>query len=62
MSNKLTDVVCEMELDETHVKESLLYNDRTYYFCSVGCRAEFERHPEDYAQTAQSEDGVDGNV
>ena len=62
MSNKVTDVVCEMELDETHVKESLLYSGRKYYFCSVGCRAEFERHPEDYTPAAQREDGANSNV
>ena len=62
MSNKLTDVVCEMELDETRVKEILLYNNRRYYFCSVGCRAEFERHPDDYTEPAQSKDGGNNDV
>ena len=56
------DPVCEMELDEAHVKETLIYKGTSYYFCSVGCRAEFERHPEDYTKAALSEDGVDGNV
>lgn len=62
MSNRLKDAVCKMELDEAHVKEILLYKGARYYFCSVGCRAEFERHPEDYTQTVQTRDGVDGNV
>jgi len=51
-----------MELDERHVKESLVYREKNYYFCSVGCRAEFERHPEDYVVAAQPENGVKRDV
>jgi P-type Cu+ transporter len=51
----MVDVVCKMQLDETHSVESLVYDGRTFYFCSIGCRAEFERHPENYAQPAQPE-------
>ncbi len=57
-----TDPVCKMELDERHVKEPLVYEGRRYSFCSVGCRAEFERHPQDYTQSAQSQDGVKKDV
>jgi Cu+-exporting ATPase len=49
------DPVCRMELDEKQIKESLVYQGRRYYFCSVGCRAEFQRHPNDYIQGAQTE-------
>ena len=56
------DAVCKMELDESQVKDSLAYEGRRYYFCSVGCRAEFERHPEDYTQVAPLEDGVKNDV
>jgi Cu+-exporting ATPase len=56
------DAVCQMELDENQVKESLTYKGRRYYFCSIGCRAEFERHPEDYTQVAPLEDGVKNDV
>ena len=51
-----------MELDERSVKESLVYREKEYYFCSVGCRAEFERHPEDYAQATALELGEKDNV
>jgi Cu+-exporting ATPase len=50
-----TDPVCRMEIDERHIKESLVYKGRKYYFCSVGCRAEFQRHPDEYAESAQTE-------
>ena len=58
----MRDVVCKMELDERPVKESLVYREKNYYFCSVGCRAEFERHPEGYAQAAPTEQGEKNNV
>ena len=45
-----------MTLGEGAATEFMLYEGREYYFCSVGCRAEFERHPEEYAQGAQSDD------
>ena len=49
------DPVCRMELDERHIKESLVYKGWKYYFCSVGCRAEFQRHPEDYVEGSRTE-------
>ena len=51
-----------MELDESQVNASLNYKGRNYYFCSIGCRAEFERHPEDYARVAPLEESVDTDV
>ena len=54
------DPVCHMPLDDRPVKESLVHEGREYYFCSVGCRAEFERHIEDYVQ--KTADGVNKDV
>lgn len=51
------DPVCKMELDETRKRESFVYEGRSYYFCSVGCRAEFERRPDEYAEAARVEEG-----
>lgn len=51
------DPVCGMELGESHKRESFEYEGRSYYFCSVGCRAEFQRHAEDYAERAQEDQG-----
>ena len=53
-SKPTSDPVCGMTLAEAAAKEFLLYDSREYYFCSVGCRAEFERHPEDYTENAQA--------
>ena len=51
-----------MTLAEGAAKEFLLYEGREYYFCSVGCRAEFERHPEDYAESVRVDDEVKKDV
>lgn len=56
------DLVCGMELDETRKRESFEYEGQIYYFCSVGCWAEFQRHAEDYAQRAQVDQGVNEDV
>lgn len=53
----LTDPVCHMQVDESDAKYSLVYEGRVYYFCSEGCRAEFQRHPEDYMEKAPAENG-----
>lgn len=52
-SKPTTDPVCGMKLDERAAKESLLHEGHEYYFCSTGCRAEFERHPEEYSEKLQ---------
>lgn len=41
------DPICGRETDPNQeVSERVELNGRTYYFCSVQCRAEFEMHPE----------------
>ena len=58
----MRDVVCKMELDEKHLKEALVYEGRSYYFCSVGCRAEFERHTDEYVECGDFDKGVNEDV
>ncbi|HKZ78265.1 MAG TPA: YHS domain-containing protein [Pyrinomonadaceae bacterium] len=62
MKKIVRDVVCKMPLEKEHAKETLVYAEQSYYFCSIGCRAEFERHPEDYAPPTQSKDEEKDNV
>ena len=45
---RVIDPVCRMELRPEEIRESLAIGDVSYRFCSLGCRAEFERHPNDY--------------
>ena len=47
------DPVCKMELNPEQARQLVVYDERTYQFCSIGCRAEFERHPEDYTTLAE---------
>lgn len=45
------DQVCRMEIDEASACDSLIFESQTYFFCSEGCQAEFQRHPEDYLES-----------
>lgn len=45
------DPVCGMEVDQNKAVASLVYEGRTYYFCTEACRRAFERDPEKYAST-----------
>jgi YHS domain-containing protein len=49
---RVIDPVCKMPLGREQIRECLVINGQSYYFCSVGCRAEFQRHPEDYVRRA----------
>ncbi len=42
------DPVCGMEVDE-NTGFRVEYGGKVYYFCSPGCKAEFEANPERYA-------------
>lgn len=53
------DLVCGMEVNENAAKPSLRFGGETYLFCSEGCRAEFERRPQDYLKTAEAESCCD---
>ena len=42
------DPVCGMEVDKEKAAGKSEYNDETYYFCSPGCKAAFDKDPEKY--------------
>ena len=42
----VTDPVCGMTVDPLTSNRTSTYNGQTYWFCSDGCKAEFERDPE----------------
>jgi YHS domain-containing protein len=44
------DPVCGMEVDETKAATTLTYKGNTYYFCSAGCKANFEKVPDKYVK------------
>jgi Cu+-exporting ATPase len=43
------DPVCSMQVDERFAAAKREYNGQTYYFCSPGCKATFDKAPEKYA-------------
>jgi len=55
----VVDPVCKMQLGREQIRESLVIDGQSYYFCSVGCRAEFQRHPQDYITRAPKKRRVD---
>jgi YHS domain-containing protein len=48
------DPVCGMQLDDQQTAITSQYMNRTYYFCSLGCKQQFDNDPQRYAvQPAQ---------
>ena len=54
-SKMIIDPVCKMQLRPGQIRESLVIEGQPYYFCSIGCWAEFQRHPEDYLRPGPKE-------
>lgn len=48
-----TDPVCGMAVDPLTSRHQLALNERTYWFCSAGCKAAFEKEPERYLRAAE---------
>jgi Cu+-exporting ATPase len=43
------DPVCGMDVDEKTAAGKSEYQGKTYYFCSTGCKRDFDKNPEKYA-------------
>jgi Cu+-exporting ATPase len=46
---KVTDPVCDMQIESETAAAKVEYGGKTYYFCSQGCKTKFEREPARYA-------------
>ncbi len=42
------DPVCGMEIDPKTATGKSEYKGQTYYFCSAGCKRDFDKNPEKY--------------
>ncbi len=51
------DPVCGMQVDEKTAAGKSEYQGQTYYFCSPGCKATFDKDPQKYAGKAQAQGG-----
>ena len=49
MVEKTKDPVCGMDVDPRTAQHKSDHQGRTYYFCSPGCKAAFEKEPARYA-------------
>ena len=49
-----TDQVCGMTVDPLTSQHKAVYRDTTYWFCSAGCQAEFEKQPEHYLRPIEA--------
>lgn len=50
-----TDPVCGMQVDPATAAGTSEYQGTTYYFCSIGCKRQFDRDPQRFVggQTQQ---------
>lgn len=44
------DPVCGMDVDPATARWTSEYQGKTYYFCSPGCKRQFDEHPEQYVK------------
>ncbi len=54
---KAKDLVCGMDVDEQEAHRQGLevtFQGIAYYFCSPGCKRQFERNPEQYVNRQQA--------
>lgn len=45
---QVTDVVCGMTIDPSQAAGTSEYQGQTYYFCSNGCKREFDKNPDQF--------------
>ncbi len=49
------DPVCGMSVDEKKATNQSVYQGRTYYFCSPGCKQAFDKEPQKYVGQMQTQ-------
>jgi YHS domain-containing protein len=48
LANTVKDPVCGMEIDPKTAAGQSEYQGQTYFFCSMGCKKDFDKEPEKY--------------
>ena len=46
------DLVCDMMIDPKKAAGTTVYQGQTYYFCSTGCKTEFDKSPQKFVSKA----------
>lgn len=49
------DPVCGMMVDPKTAAAKMEYQGKTYYFCSPGCKSDFEKDPQQYLGSQSSD-------
>jgi YHS domain-containing protein len=47
------DPVCQMRVDEKTAKATSVFQGKTYYFCSLGCKKEFDKNPKKFVKETE---------
>ena len=55
MANTVRDPVCGMDIDPATAAGKSEYNGQTYYFCSPGCKKDFDKDPQKYVGQGAAE-------
>jgi YHS domain-containing protein len=50
------DPVCGMDVDPKTAEYTSIYQGMTYYFCSPGCKRDFDREPQKYVNAGMQTD------
>ncbi|HWQ48458.1 MAG TPA: YHS domain-containing protein [Methanosarcina sp.] len=54
-SSTVVDVVCKMKIDKRTAEFISKYKGKTYYFCALSCKKEFDENPEKYINSENKE-------
>lgn len=46
---EVVDPVCKMTIEDKDAVAASVYKGSTYYFCSMPCKEDFDKNPEQYA-------------
>lgn len=57
MGDRAKDPICGMEVDRETAAAKSEHMGKTFYFCSPGCKAEFDKNPMKYMEGEKKEGG-----
>ena len=57
----MKDVVCGMTVDAQTAAAKSEYKGQTYFFCSRGCKAAFDKNPDKFIQAEQGHESHSGH-
>jgi len=50
MAEKVKDPVCGMTIDKEKAVATAQYKGKTFYFCALGCKKQFDKDPQKYVK------------